>query len=347
MIAVKRQIYRFLIVIILTIQYSNLFAQSALFSSSEIITVDIVTDIKKLFRDIDPEKAVYHPGFISYIDSAGKSISVNVRLRTRGIFRRSRENCSIPPLTVNFKKNSNNSNLFRSIDKIKLVNVCQKRSNVYQQFLVKEYLVYEMLNALTNFSFKVRMVQIIYIDINNAVPPFKTYGFFIEEMRSLNQRTGTREVKTLGIIQEALDRNKIDLVSFFQFMIGNTDWSVPRLHNIKLVVDDKKLIPIPIPYDFDFCGFVNPPYTKPPEIIPIKDVTQRYYRGFCRSEEELRPTVNWFNQKRDTIISIIESDTLLNSKHKKRALAYIDEFYTFINNPKIYNREVLGNCRKE
>lgn len=320
-------------------------SQERLFDSHNIIKIDIVANLKELFRDINPEKSIQHPGYLSYIDSDGKSVNVRIKLETRGIFRRSRENCNTPPLRINFIDEDLDKTIFSKIEKLKLVNTCNRNRESFQQFIFKEYIAYRLYNLFTDFSFKVRMVKIVYVDVSNSLAPFESYGFFIEDMESLKRRTGTKSLKTLGIVQEGVDRNKMDVTSVFQFMIGNTDWSVPRQHNIKLLIRDSVLIPIAVPYDFDFCGFVNPPYTKPPEIIPIKNVTERYYRGFCRSVKELEPALNLFSDKKDAVYSLIKSDTLLNKKHKDWTIEYIDDFYSILNNPKRVKTEFIDNCR--
>jgi len=320
--------------------------QERLFDKHSLIRIDVATDLRKLFNDINPETANYHKGLLTYIDFEGNSVTIPVKLKTRGIFRRSKENCNIPPLTVNFKDDSLSNNYFSNIGKLKLVNVCNRKRESFQQYLIKEYLVYRIYNLLSEFSFKVRMVKILYVDINNAIAPFETLGFFIEDMSSLNQRTNTKPIKTLGIIQDAVDRPKMDVTSIFQYMIGNTDWSVPKQHNIKLVVKESDLIPIAIPYDFDFCGFVNPPYTKPPEIIPISHVTERYYRGFCRTRKELEPAITHFISVKENIFSLIQEDTLLNSRSKRELIEYIADFFDIIENPRFIQRELIDNCRK-
>lgn len=334
-----------LVLIFLFTLLVDIMPQDRLFESNSLITIDIVANLKELFRDVNPDNAKHHDGYMSYIDSEGNNTNVRIKLKTRGIFRRSRQNCNTPPLSIKFVDENLDKTIFSQIEKLKLVNTCNRNRESFQQFIFKEYLAYRLYNLFTDFSFKVRMVKIVYIDINNTFAPFESYGFFIEDMESLKRRTGTKSLKTLGIVQEGVDRNKMDITSFFQFMIGNTDWSVPRQHNIKLLIKDSVLTPIALPYDFDFCGFVNPPYTKPPEIIPIKNVTERYYRGFCRSQRELEPTLNIFNDKKDLVYGLINADTLLNKKHKEWVIRYIDEFYSILNNPKRVKAEFIDNCR--
>ncbi|MGE0078377.1 MAG: hypothetical protein AB7S48_11000 [Bacteroidales bacterium] len=338
---------RICVVALFSILFYDVESQEKLFDSDSVLKIDIVTDLKKLFRDVNPDKATYHQGLITYIDKNGSVVKIDAKFKTRGIFRRSKENCNLPPISIKFCEDDVNNTIFKEIDKIKLVNSCNRRRDVFKQYLVKEYLAYKLYNLLTNYSFKVRLVYISYIDINNSISPFESLGFFIEDMKSLNGRTKSSNVKTLGITQEAVDWRKMDVTAVFQYMIGNTDWSVPKLHNIKLVVGSSSYTPIAIPYDFDFCGFVNPPYTKPPDIIPIRHVTIRYYRGFCRTIDELMPILQVFHDNKESIYRVISTDTLLNEKHKKAILMYIDEFYFTLSNNKLIEREFIDNCRTE
>ena len=68
------------------------------------------------------------------------------------------------------------------------------------------------------------------------------------------------------------------MVAMFEYMIGNTDWSVPNYHNIKLMgmKDDKTSRPIAVPYDFDICGFVDPAYATVDEQLNIENVNSAY-----------------------------------------------------------------------
>ena len=64
-------------------------------------------------------------------------------------------------------------------------------------------------------------------------------------------------------------------------MIGNTDWSsVDEGHNMELVKGPSET-QWAVPYDFDFSGIVDARYAAPDPRFSIKDVRQRFYRGWC------------------------------------------------------------------
>ena len=82
--------------------------------------------------------------------------------------------------------------------------------------------------------------------------------------------------------------------AMFQFMIGNTDFSVAYQHNGKLLFVNKEIIPLP--YDFDMTGWVNPSYATVNQSLGIKSVRERVYRGFKREEQ-------YFDQVREDFIA--------------------------------------------
>ena len=91
-------------------------------------------------------------------------------------------------------------------------------------------------------------------------------------------------------------------MSVFQYMIGNTDWSIKALHNIKLITFDNSRRPIPIPYDFDQSGLVNASYTLPAEHLQIKSVRERVYNGYYQPMSVLKPVLNVFRKKKGSFL---------------------------------------------
>mgnify|MGYP005834880387 CR=1 FL=1 len=318
-------------------------AQGNIFDKQSILEIEIIGDLKELFNDVIPQNARYHDIIIYYLDG-DSSVSLPAKAMTRGIFRRNRSNCKIPSLAI--KPQKINDPIFNTSQRIKLVNPCMNTLSA-QQYIIKEYYAYRIYNILTDYSFKVRLVKILYLDRVGKYKNFFTYGILIEPLKWLANRTNTKEIKTQGIIQNATYRPVLDAMAMFQYLIGNTDWSVPKLHNIKLLYHDSLTSVIPVPYDFDYCGFVNPPYTKPPEIIPISSVRERYYRGNCRQRLELNFTIDFFIKKKAEIMNIITADSLLTEKNKNYILNYIDMFYSTLSDPKLVKREFIENCRNE
>ena len=138
-------------------------------------------------------------------------------------------------------------------------------------------------------------------------------------------------------------------VSLFQYMIGNTDWSIPKLHNMKLMVpkNDTLAKPFAIPYDFDYCGLVDASYAVPAEGLSIETVSQRLYRGFPRSYDELQAAIAVFKEKKESIMYYINHFELCSTRCRKSMLSYLDEFYETLNNKKKIESVFIINARTQ
>ena len=64
-------------------------------------------------------------------------------------------------------------------------------------------------------------------------------------------------------------------MSVFQYMVGNTDWSMVRFHNVE-VSRTPRGVYVPVPYDFDWTGLVSTRYARPNEGLGIRSVRQRF-----------------------------------------------------------------------
>src|SRR5690606_20732475 len=129
------------------------------------------------------------------------------------------------------------------------------------------------------------------------------------------------------------------LVSLFQYLIGNTDWSLvvgdpgeTCCHNLYALQGDNSPL-LPLPYDFDVSGLVNPPYAVPPRQLNLYRLSQRLYRGTCPAPADLQQALVLFVDKKPDIYALIDALDGLNNAAKRRALRFIDEFYDVITDP--------------
>jgi len=122
-------------------------------------------------------------------------------------------------------------------------------------------------------------------------------------------------------------------------MLGNHDWSMragPKgsdcCHNAKLVGASGLATGtvIPIPYDFDFSGFVDPPYATPPEELKIGDVKQRFFRGYCIHNNDAMAVAAQMRAARPQILASLTSTPGLDAKSLGRAQSYLDGFFQAI-----------------
>ncbi len=210
-----------------------------------------------------------------------------------------------------------------------------------------EYLIYKLYSVFTDESYRVRLAKVKWVDSKGEEDTVEKWGFFIENTKQMATRLNGRIINIANVHQEKTHYKKIARLSIFQFMVGNTDWGVSTLHNIRLLIRDPYQPPIPIPYDFDWAGIIDAPYAIPLPEFETRSVTQRVYRGFYRSEEELTELLEEFVNKKEEIYSIVNSFNLLDSERKEEVLSYLDSFYEMTSDPKKVKYEFITNCRKD
>jgi hypothetical protein len=314
------------------------------FQDESLIDVTINMDMRGLISG-KLKEGLKFPAEFSAKFSDNSEMTGPVTMEVRGKTRR--QMCFLPPLKINFKNKEGTG--FSSLGSIKLVNVCEIGKKDNAEYLMKEYLIYKMYNLLTDKSFRVRLLRINYIDTEGKRKPIKELGFLLEDVKDLAKRMDFVETKRPLRHTELANRQQLTMVSMFEYMIGNTDWSVPARHNIKLIVTkaDTNAVPIPIPYDFDHSGIVKTDYALPPPHLEISDVTQRLYRGFPRTMEELQVVIDEFLLQKPKMYKIIEDCEFISAGTKKNMLSYMNGFYHTITQSKNINTEFIRNARKD
>ncbi|MFI5130329.1 MAG: hypothetical protein ACHQFX_10075 [Chitinophagales bacterium] len=314
---------------------------SALFFQEEqMISMDLSTDLKKLTSEKKLE--TYQPATVTCRFPDSSVISEPIRLTARGEFRRTE--CYVPSIKLDFKSAA--SPKLSPLSKLKLVVGCGVRADD-EKLLLKEFLIYKMYNILTEKSFRVRLLHINYTDTRKKIRSYSQYGFLIEDVDKMAKRNKCSEVEKQVFKSEMTDREQMTLVAIFQYMIGNTDWSVPNYHNIKLMrpVTDSISFPYTVPYDFDFAGLVDAHYAIPYENLPITSVRQRLYRGYPRTLQEVQRTLDIFREKREAINKLVMSFELLHIRQRKDMISYLDEFYETIKSTGLVKRTFIDDAR--
>ncbi len=320
-----------------------------LFATTDVLEITLEGPLTTISRDQEGEPE-YHPAILSFTNDAGDPQSVTIELRIRGNYRRQRRVCRAPPLYLNLPKKEVKGTVFEGQDKIKLVSHCQRQKK-FQQFLLKEYLGYRVLNVLTDKSHGVRPLRVNYVDTDREGRQSTHYAFLIEHKKDLARRLGMASPKVSRVQKDALDEAHANLVAVFQYLIGNTDWSMVGgaigencCHNVvPLARPDGKYVPLP--YDFDFSGVVNAPYAEPNPKLPIKRVRQRLYRGFCTRNEVLEGSFALLNEKKNEIYALYENQPGLDQTTARHVHRYYDDFYATINDPKKVRKRIIKNCR--
>lgn len=335
---------KFLILFFVISTTSELIAQNAkpLFQSDSIIKLTIKLNVKELINDLEVRD--YHPAILSHDLPDGTKTIHDIKVKVRGNNRAKKETCSFPPLELNFKKKSSKNSVFKGQNKLKLVTHCKKTKS-FDDYIYKEYTVYKMYQLISPLSFNVRLCEVTYINDDKKGDTFTYMGFLIERTKDIAKRNDLTVFKDSIRNQETLNKTNLDRLNFFQYMIGNLDWSIPYRHNIKIVIDKKGGLPYGIPYDFDHSGFVNAPYAYPPPDFNISSVRARVFRGFCRYNNGYDKTIEFYQDLKPEFYSLINNSTFLTSKNQKYIIKYLDSYYDILDNPKDVNKKIVTVCR--
>ncbi|MFC2111879.1 hypothetical protein ACFLTA_01285 [Bacteroidota bacterium] len=338
------QLIRIIFLLLVVIPQETLGETSLLFQSDETLVLTLKMDVRAVTCDVG-DKREEHTAEISYLSEEGKNIIIPVEVRTRGHFRRDPANCDFPPLRLNFSEEATKNSIFEGQDKLKLLTHCRTRGSKYEQNVLKEYLVYLLYNLFTPESYKVRLAELTYVDSEGKKDTLRKMGFFIEPTKQVAKRNSGELLNIKNVQQNQCDPFKTNVMSIFQYMVGNTDWSVPAGHNIDLLRYELTDPPIAVPYDFDWCGLVNSPYAVPNEMLGIDNVKTRLFRGYCQTEDEFQRAFQEFRDREEQIYKTIDSVPDLEEREREKIIRYIEQFFEVLHNPKHARREFLESCR--
>ena len=278
---------------------------------------------------------------IIYFDKDEK-VKVEVSLRARGNFKR--RNCFFTPIKMKIKKSASAETIFSGNTSLKMVLPCKNEKDNNDN-IIKELIAYKIYEIVSPYHFKTRRIQIEFI--NKTQKGNKKYdlkGFLIEDDDKLAKRFEGEIInrKIPSLAMEVF--NSVNL-SFFNYMIGNTDFSSSYQHNGKLLFYKKKIIPIP--YDFDLTGWVNPSYGKGVINRLGYKTEKRKYIGFKRDQEIFDKIRNHFKASKNKIFTLVNSfKTDFDHQYEfDNMFDYLKDFYRILESDKLFNRLVVSQAR--
>ncbi|HNP36783.1 MAG TPA: hypothetical protein PKK10_13105 [Woeseiaceae bacterium] len=337
-----------LLVPLVTISAQTFAEVDPLFRSHDILELRITAPLTTLMQDRPDEEEL--PATVSWQNEAGATVTAAAKVRTRGNYRRQRDVCPFAPIRLNFKKSDVKGTLFDKQDKLKLVTHCKNGSSIYEEGVLREYLAYRIFNQLTDMSFQVRLLRITYENNESSRAPREEYGFFIESEKRLGKRSGRPPFDISYTSVENLEPAYTNLVSMFQYFVGNTDYSPIAgaegescCHNATLFGEQGTLL-LPVPYDFDMGGMVDTQYATPNPKFKIRSVQTRVYRGRCQFNDQIPASIARFNEERDAIYELIETSPGLEKRSRGKVRKYTDLFYKTINDPAEVKMQLTSDC---
>lgn len=315
-----------------------------LFKSQQTLPFKISYSSKDLKKDTND--STYLNTDLSYQDEDGTWKTIAVEIRIRGNYRKAK--CDFPPLKLKIKKSVAKGTVFEGNKKLKMVLPCLEVKNLNDD-LLKEYICYKMYEVISPYHFKTRMISLDLTEVTSKkTMRYDLIGFLIESDKNLGKRFNGKELERFTH-QVHLDTLTSVQNAFFQYMIANTDYSTAYQHNEKLFLVNGMIIPVP--YDFDMTGFVDPRYAVVSEVqnvkLPIADVTERLYRGFERDPEVFQQVRQQYLDKQDKIMEIVDSYETLFADPKEFATGkeFLVDFFKVLENDKKFNREIIDRAR--
>jgi len=314
-----------------------------LFAGTDPIDVTITADFKMVQRDRNVDSKKTYPGTFSIVTGGVAGPAIPIQLRTRGHVRRKVQLCDFAPLRLELPKDQVKGTVFEGQGAIKVGTHCQG-DGVYQQYMLKEYLANRLLNTLTPRSLRARLAHVTYADTASGKTPFTKLGIFYEDADDMAKRMDARELPVPRQMFSGVDQPSLLFMSIFQYMIGNTDYSILTLHNV-IMLDDAKGVRYAVPYDFDYSGLVYAHYAVPGKELGLSSVRERMYRGPCKTEAEVDQALAPFRARKDALLALPASLPGIDEGHRKNVDKYLNEFFELISRPDRVKRTFVTDCK--
>lgn len=316
---------------------------SPLFSSDDPIEIKMKFSVKELKSETND--STFMGSFLQYKNEKGEWDSVDVEIRTRGNFRL--KNCYYPPIRMKIKKKDGEGTIFEGNKSMKMVLPCSRIKNA-DGFIMREYLCYQLFEEVSQYTFDTRLIKVtLENEDEKGGEPVEMMGFLIEDDDEVADRFGGNIIDDKKIPATFMQDSAIVRHDFFQMMIGNTDWSNQFRHNETVLQLDEKTV-VPLAYDFDMTGLVNPPYAQVSDQIEIEKVTERLYRGYCRDPELLEAIRQEFIVAEPKIMKHVD---LLKGTVEERDLKFVngflEDFFELLKDDRLFKAEVLDACRTQ
>ena len=285
-----------------------------------ILDIELVVDLRDLTRHRRVDE--YRTAHLKWGPHTEDMIPLSVK--PRGKLRR--RICDFPPLKLKVSKDDAERQMLNDYRKMKLVTHCMHQNNS-RELVLREYLAYQLYRELTDAAFDTRLVKVTYRDSRKPKRRWVRYGMLIEPNEQLAARLGGTIDPLFRCAPAEADRAQENLMAAFQLLIGNHDYTVQGSHNVKWLRREGAPL-LPVPYDFDYSGFVNAHYALPlPDYPKLQAVTDRTYLGRAATAEAHRAALDVLLEKRPALLARIAGFTLLDERERARLTRYVERFY--------------------
>ena len=317
----------------------QIFKQDLLFSNKKPLKIKLNYSNKNLNKNTN-DSTFIKSKLIFFEKKKNKEIQVS--LRARGNFRR--KHCYFTPVKIKIKKSDALNTIFSDNRTLKLVLPCKNNRDKNDNIL-KEFIAYKIYEIISLYYFKTRRLEVDYTNQkNNKGINYNLAGFLIEDDDKVAKRFDGKIVKRKISPLAMDDFNSVNL-SFFNFLIGNTDFSSAHQHNGKLLFYEKKIIPIP--YDFDLTGWVKPKYGLGITNRLGYSFEERNYIGFKRGKNIYSKVRNHYLRLKEKIFNTVElyESEFEYKKSYNLMMDYLRGFYEILEDDKLYDNLIISEAK--
>jgi len=332
------------LLLILTVLFHSAQAQvnTPLFQSTDPLNLQASGSIKSIKKKTNDSTFV--TGKFQYEKSPGEWVTLHPQTRVRGNFRL--RYCYFPPLKLKFSKKEIQSTIFEGNKSLKLVVPCKTTADK-NMLIRKEYLCYKFNEVLSPYHFKTRLANLKLTEISNKKPrEFELLSFFVEDNSNVAKRANNGKiVESRGIGPAAFEEKQALRNDFFQYMIGNADWSAVYQHNTNVLYAEGKYITLS--YDYDMAGFVDAVYAREnAPTLGTGDPRERVYRGFCKSPAAMEEIRQEFLGKEAAIQALVDQEASNFKPYEVKEMHnYLDEFFNILKNDNRFKSSIVDQCR--
>lgn len=303
-----------------------LISQPSLFdvlnTGSDTAMFRIETDWNKLIRK--KRNKVFQTANVT-LKIGESTFSFKGKLRSRGNIRL--EVCQNPSLKLKLKKAELNAAGFSDLNEFKFVLQCSN-SSLGESYLNREQTVYELHALYSDYSHRTTPVR---LDLGRDEP---ISAFMVEHEEQIAARFNATVVETKRLSTRTLQREAYVNMCLFNYLILNTDWNVGNLHNVEFINPNGSLELIPIPYDFDYSGFVGTHYAVPHDALEISSIYVPTWLGKEVTPEEIRAAADHYLARREAAEQLLAEHPGLEKRDRKRMLKRLEAFYKILENDK-------------
>ena len=325
-------------------------AEPGLFDETAEIAVVLEFPVRGMLRERDARELM--PATLHYQAAGGAKVSLPVKVRSRGHTRL--RLCEFPPIRLEFDEAQAAGTVFAGQRNLKLVTQC-KADRKYRDYVRLEQRIYEAYGLLTPVAFRTRSLAVTFVDSAERMTPLSGPAFLIEDDGDMAKRNGLRKRKVPSLTAADVDPAQVAVLELFQFMIGNTDWSVHLpmdgkdecCHNIEVLGPRQGERPFTlVPFDFDQTGMVDAEYAAVTPGIGVRRVRQRIYRGLCSRNAEVPAAIQRFQELRPRIEQAFQGRGL-GDFATRRAASYLGSFFEILSDPAQVQERIYGYCRPD